>query len=328
MSIRDVRKGNGKMTMPNNDAQINDASPALIVMAAGMGSRYGGLKQIDPVTDQGEIIIDFSLYDAVRAGFKQAVFIIKKEMESDMRAIMDEGAGKHIDIKYAFQGIDDVPEWFTVPEGRVKPWGTGHAVLAAAPAVRGAFAVINADDYYGPSAYRLMYEYLSGAADDDKLRYAMIGYKLANTVTEHGSVTRGICEIGGDGALTGVNECFNVAKRGEGISYEGEGARLVDMAHDTTVSMNFWGFTGSFMDELSGGITEFFKDDVPRDPLKAEYLLPRIVDDLIKEGRASVKVITTDDRWYGVTYREDREQVMSAMRALKADGLYPERLWG
>jgi NDP-sugar pyrophosphorylase family protein len=302
-------------------------APVLVVMAAGMGSRYGGLKQIDPVTDRGEVIIDFSLFDALRAGFGEVVFIIKKELEKDVRALMDEGAGRHIRIRYVYQDLDDIPSRFVTPEGRVKPWGTGHAVLAARAAVDGPFAAINADDYYGPAAYRLMHGYLAGAADDDRLRYAMVGYKLANTVTEHGSVARGICRVDEDGNLAGVDERLKVARRGENIAYEDGDGRWVDMPPDTTVSMNFWGFTESFMGELAKGAGDFFANDVPRDPLKAEYLLPRIVDGLIRSGRASVKVIKTDDRWYGVTYREDKEQVVSALRLLKADGLYPEKLW-
>jgi hypothetical protein len=312
-------------------------------MAAGMGSRYGGLKQMDPVTEQGEIIIDFSLYDALKAGFSDAVFIIKKDMEADMRALMDDGASRHIAIRYVYQDIGDVPRGFAVPEGRVKPWGTGHAVLAAAAEIGGSFAVVNSDDYYGPAAYRLMYEYLTGgaaggaagASGRDKIvapaaadqRYAMVGYRLANTVTEHGSVARGICRIDGDGYLTVIDERLKVARRDGGIAYEDENGRWVDLPPDTTVSMNFWGFTESFMTELKGGIEGFFANDVPRDPSKAEYLLPRIVDGLIRAGKASVRVLESSDRWYGVTYQEDKEQVMSALRSLKESGLYPDKLW-
>jgi NDP-sugar pyrophosphorylase family protein len=303
-------------------------NPILIVMAAGMGSRYGGLKQIDPVTDKGEIIIDFSLYDALMAGFEDVVFIIKKEMEEDVRALMDGGAGRSLDIKYAYQSIDDVPPGMAVPEGRVKPWGTGHAVLAARNLVDGPFAVINADDYYGPAAYQIMREYLTGAEDDDKFRYAMVGYKLSNTITEHGSVTRGVCRMGDGGYLAGIDERYNITRRGESIAYEDEDGRWIDMPPDTTVSMNFWGFTGSFMDELESGLACFFENDVPRDPAKAEYLLPSIVGGLVAVGRASVKVTDTRDRWYGVTYKEDKEQVASALQSLKDRGIYPDKLWG
>jgi NDP-sugar pyrophosphorylase family protein len=301
-------------------------APVLIVMAAGMGSRYGGLKQIDPVTEQGEIIIDFSLYDALRAGFGEAVFIIKKEMEADVRALMDGGAGRRMNIRYAYQDVLDTPPRFRAPEGREKPWGTGHAVLAARSEVSGPFAVINSDDYYGPSAYRLMYDCLANAGDD-RPRYAMVGYKLANTVTEHGSVSRGICEIDGDGTLIGIDERLKVAWRGGNVAYEDEVGRWVDMPPDTVVSMNFWGFSEDFMDELEAGLLRFFENDVPRDPLKSEYLLPRVVDGLLKDGKAAVRVMKSDDRWYGVTYREDKPQVTAALRVLKDNGLYPARLW-
>jgi dTDP-glucose pyrophosphorylase len=302
-------------------------NPTLIVMAAGMGSRYGGLKQIDPVTDKGEIIIDFSLYDALMAGFENVIFIIKKEMEKDVRALMDEGAGGSLDIKYAYQSIDDTPQGAVVPEGREKPWGTGHAVLAARKFVDGPFAVVNADDYYGPAAYQLMHEYLADAKDDDKLRYAMVGYTLSNTITEHGSVTRGVCRTDGDGYLADIEERYNITRRGEGISYEGENGRWIDLPPDPTVSMNFWGFTESFMRELEDGLAGFFEKDVTQNPAKAEYLLPSIVGRLVTEGKASVKIMDSRDRWYGVTYREDKEQVVSALQSLKDRGVYPDKLW-
>ncbi|MDR3225215.1 MAG: nucleotidyltransferase [Clostridiales Family XIII bacterium] len=302
-----------------------NSSPTLIVMAAGMGSRYGGLKQIDPVTDQGEIIIDFSLYDAFMAGFENAVFIIKKEMEADMRALIDDGAGKRLNIKYAFQNLADVPAGFAVPGGRKKPWGTGHAVLAAKRMVDGPFAVINSDDYYGPEAYQIMHEYLTGAPHDE--RYAMVGYQLINTVTAHGSVARGICRVGADENLDGIDERLKVMWRGDAIAYEDEAGAWVDMPPDQTVSMNFWGFPQRFMDELSDGITDFFENDVPQDPLKAEYLLPRVVDRLLAESKATVKVMASEDRWYGVTYKEDKEQVSAALQSLKDRGLYPDKLW-
>lgn len=302
-------------------------SPILIVMAAGMGSRYGGLKQIDPVTHQGEIIVDFSLYDALMAGFEDIVFIIKKEMEKDMRELMDDGASKRMNIRYVFQNIEDVPDGFAVPEGREKPWGTGHAVLAAKALANRPFAVINSDDYYGPEAYQLMYEYLSNASDDDKLRYAMVAYQLANTVTEHGSVARGICNIGSDGNLAGIDERLRVMRRGDSIAYEDDDGTWVNMPPDKAVSMNFWGFTESFMDELENGLADFFAHDVQKNPMKAEYLLPRIVDRLLSDERAEVTVMKSNDRWYGVTYKEDKAQVSAAMQSLKDSGLYPDRLW-
>lgn len=296
-------------------------------MAAGMGSRYGGLKQIDPITDKGEIIVDFSLYDALMAGFEHVVFIIKKEMETDMRALIDDGAGRSLDIEYAYQSIDDVPDGETVPDGRVKPWGTGHAVLAARSLLEGPFAVINADDYYGPAAYQLMHEHLAGAADDGK-NCAMVGYRLANTVTEYGSVARGICRMDADGTLIGIDERLKVMRRGDGIAYEEDDGTWTDLPGDTTVSMNFWGFGESFLRRLETGIADFFKHDVPGNPQKSEYLLPRVVDRLIADGETSVRVMESPDRWYGVTYKEDKEQVKSALQSLKDSGLYPDKLWG
>jgi NDP-sugar pyrophosphorylase family protein len=303
------------------------AKPVLIVMAAGMGSRYGGLKQIDPVSDKGELITDFSLYDALMAGFERAVFIIKKEMESDMRALMDDGAGRRVTIDYAFQDIRSTPAWFALPEGREKPWGTGHAVLAAREVVDGPFAVINADDYYGAGAYQLMYEYLADCAGRSAERaYAMVGYRLENTVTEHGSVARGVCEVDG-GFLTKIDERLKIERRDGGVAYEDAGGAWVQIPPDATVSMNFWGFTEDFMDELARGMDAFFRDDVPRNPLKSEYLLPRIVDKLLASGEAAVRVMESSDHWYGVTYKEDKPSVIAALQSLKDKGLYPEKLW-
>ncbi|MDR1953126.1 MAG: nucleotidyltransferase [Clostridiales Family XIII bacterium] len=301
--------------------------PILIVMAAGMGSRYGGLKQIDPVSDRGEIIVDFSLYDALMAGFEEVIFVIKREMEADMRALMGEGAAKHIRIKYAFQELDDLPEGFSVPEGRVKPWGTCHAVLSARRLVSGSFAVINADDFYGAHAFQLMYDCLLRAADDEKARYAMAGYRLRNTLTEYGSVARGVCKVDENGYLTGVEERLKIMWRDGGIAYTEDDETWVSVPTDATVSMNFWGFTAGFMAELEREFPAFLAGAMAENPLKAEYLLPKEVDKLIKNGRASVKVLNTDDRWYGVTYKEDKEPVIAALQSLKDSELYPAKLW-
>jgi hypothetical protein len=295
-------------------------------MAAGMGSRYGGLKQIDPVGSHGEIIMDFSLYDAMLAGFEKAVFIIKKEMEEDMDDIMAEGAGKHLNIEYAFQTLDDIPDGFTVPEGRVKPWGTCHAVLAARDIIDGPIAVINADDYYGADSFQLMYDYLVTAKDDGRMRYSMIGYPLKNTLTEHGSVARGVCVVE-DGFLTKIDERLKIMWHDGGIAYTEDDVTFVPVPEDSPVSMNFWGFTESFMEELKAGFPEFLKNEVPKNPLKAEYLLPTKVDELIRSGRATVRVINTNDRWYGVTYKEDKEPTIAALQSLKDNGVYPDRLW-
>ena len=357
--------------------------PTLVVMAAGMGARYGGLKQTEPISEQGEIIIDFSLYDALMAGFEKAVFIIKREIEADIRARIDDGAGRHMDAVYVYQELTDLPPGYTLPEGRVKPWGTCHAVLAARGVLGGNIAVINADDYYGAQAFRLMYDYLLTARDGACYDYSMIGYRLANTLTEHGHVSRGVCSVDGLGRLTGVDERLKImwrpgsapetapetasgcsasdsaqegpapgsapesAKEGSAsgasqggpaqnaapapgartIAYEDEAGLWHDVPPDATVSMNFWGFTPSFLEELERGFPPFLDEALKTNPEKAEYLLPRKVDELLKSGRATVKVIPTDERWFGVTYKEDKEHVAAAVRAMKDRGLYPERLW-
>jgi dTDP-glucose pyrophosphorylase len=301
--------------------------PVLVIMAAGMGSRYGGLKQIDPVSSFGEIIIDFSLYDALMAGFERAIFIIKEEMEADMRAIMDNGAARQMKIDYAFQRIDDLPEGFRVPDGRKKPWGTCHAVLAAAEKIDGNFAVINADDFYGSHAFSLMYSWLDSAKDDDKMRFSMIGYELRKTLTEHGSVARGVCDIDASGHLKQIDERLKIMRRDGKIAYTEDDETWINIPENTAVSMNLWGFTPSFLVELKEGFPAFLGGALKNDPLKAEYLLPRKIDELIKSDKASVKVMKTDDHWYGVTYKEDKEYVVNALQSLKDGGAYPDKLW-
>ena len=304
----------------------NKNKPALVIMAAGMGSRYGGLKQIEPVTDKGEIIIDFSLYDAHKAGFEKAIFIIKKEMEEDVRALIDEGAGKYMEISYAFQDLKDIPEGYSVPEGREKPWGTAHAILAARKLIDVPFAVINADDYYGADAFSLIFDNLLTAKDDEKARYSMVGYELSKTLTENGTVARGVCVLDEDGNLAGVDERLKIARRGEEIAYEEEG-RWIEIDKNSTVSMNFWGFTGSFISVLEKGLPVFLESALKDNSLKAEYQLPKIVDDMIKDGLATVKVLNTSNRWYGVTYKEDKDFVVSSLQSLKEKGIYPDKLW-
>ncbi|MDR3364452.1 MAG: nucleotidyltransferase [Clostridiales Family XIII bacterium] len=303
------------------------AKPILVAMAAGMGSRYGGLKQIDPITGQGEIIIDFSLYDAMMAGFEDVVFIIKKEIEEDVRARIDEGAGRHLKVTYVFQELCDLPPGYSAPAGRVKPWGTCHAVLAAKDAICGNFAVINADDYYGAGAFSLIYDELAKAKDGAVYDYSMVGYRLANTLTENGHVSRGVCALDESGNLAGVDERKKIMWKGGGVQFADDAEEWHDVSADATVSMNLWGFTPSILAEMQAGFPAFLDAALKTDPLKAEYLLPRKIDELIHAGKAAVKVLPTDERWFGITYKEDKEQVTASVNAMKDKGLYPETLW-
>ncbi len=302
--------------------------PTLVIMAAGMGSRYGGLKQIDPVGNEGEIILDFSLYDAMMAGFDDIVFVIKKENEEDFRALIDNRAGKYLNINYAFQAIEDIPEGFRLPEERKKPWGTGHAVLAARELVGGPFAVITSDDYYGPGAFQAMFDFLSNAKDAAKYDYSMVGYRLSKTLTDNGHVSRGVCDVSSSGYLLDINERTQIMRRGSGIAYtENDGESWHELAEDTVVSMSFWGFTASMMKELEARFPAFLNKAAIENPLKGEYFLPSVVDELLKEGKASVRVLDSNDRWYGVTYKEDKQNVVDALQSMKDKGLYPEKLW-
>ncbi len=300
--------------------------PVLVVMAAGMGSRYGGLKQIDPVTDKGEIILDFSLYDAMMAGFKKVVFVIKEENLEDFKALVDDKAGKHMEVVYAFQKLDDLPAGYEVPAGRVKPWGTGHAIMTARKYVDGPFAVINADDYYGPGAFQSIYDFLSGVTD--KGQFTMVSYLLKNTITENGHVARGVCSVDENGYLADIVERTKIMRVDGKIAYTEDEKNWNELAEDTPVSMNFWGYTGEMMDELVNRFAGFLDEALKTDPEKAEYFIPKVTDELIKEGKATCKVLTSRDRWYGVTYKEDKQVVMDALQSLKDKGLYPEVLWG
>lgn len=302
--------------------------PVLVIMAAGMGSRYGGLKQIDPIDNEGHIIMDFSIYDAVRAGFEKVVFIIKKENEADFRESIGNRMEKQVQVEYVFQDLHNLPDGFQVPEGRVKPWGTGHAVLSALSVIDGPFAVINADDYYGQQAFQLIYDYLTTHEDGEKYQYTMVGYLLKNTLTENGHVARGVCETDAEGKLTGITERTRIEKHVSGPEYtEDDGATWHSLPEDAVVSMNMWGFTGSMMKELDARFAGFLRENVEKNPLKCEYFLPFVVDELIQEGKAEVTVLKSHDRWYGVTYKEDKPMVMKAIQELKDQGLYPQRLW-
>ena len=302
--------------------------PTLVIMAAGMGSRYGGLKQIDPIDEQGHIIMDFSIYDAVKAGFGKVVFIIKKENEADFRERIGSRMEKQIPVEYVYQDIGNLPEGFSVPEGRVKPWGTGHAVLSAAPVIDGPFAVINADDYYGQQAFRMIHDFLTAHEDGEKYQYTMVGYLLKNTLTENGHVARGICSTDEHGKLTGVTERTRIERRADGPAYtEDDGASWTSLPEEAIVSMNMWGFTASILEELKGRFAGFLEENLPKNPLKCEYFLPFVVDELIREGKAEVTVLKSRDRWYGVTYKEDKPVVVKAIQSLKDEGLYPQNLW-
>lgn len=303
--------------------------PILVIMAAGMGSRYGGLKQIDPVDDEGDKIIDFSLFDAKRAGFEKAVFIIKKENEELFRECVTDRIGNAMQIEFAYQELNDIPSGFSVPEERVKPWGTAHAVYAARKAVGDApFAVINADDYYGVEAFRKLFDFLSTHEDDEKYRYAMVGYRLGNTLTENGSVSRGCCETDADGFLTDIVERTKIIRTDDGAAYtEDDGATYTPISPDSIVSMNLWGFTPSFIKELDAALVNFFTEKVPGNPLKAECYLPMEVDRLLKGKKATVNVLTSSDKWFGVTYKEDKPVVQAKIKALKDAGVYPKNLW-
>ena len=304
--------------------------PVLVVMAAGMGSRYGGLKQIDPVGSHGEAILDYSLYDAYEAGFRTAVIVIKEAIREDFMATVGKRLEKSpMEIRYAYQETHKLPEGYTVPEGRTRPWGTGHAVLCAKDAVDGApFAAINADDYYGKTAFRQIYTFLENAQDTDKYAYCMVAYNMGNTVTENGYVSRGVCQTDADSYLMSVVERTRIEQYEGGIHYIGDdGESWVDVSADTPVSMNMWGFTGSFMEELQARFPVFLDTVMPANPQKAEMFLPSAVSQLIDEGKATVKMLRTDDKWYGVTYAADKPTVIAALRGFTEDGLYPDGLW-
>ncbi|MFR3729644.1 sugar phosphate nucleotidyltransferase [Lacrimispora sp.] len=308
---------------------MRNKKPVLVIMAAGMGSRYGGLKQIDPVDAYGNKIIDFSIYDAVKAGFEKVIFIIKKDIEKEFRENIGDRLAAYVKVEYVYQELTKIPEGYEVPKGRIKPWGTGHAVLCCKDVIDGPFAVINADDYYGRAAFETIYNRLAKAEDDDIYHYAMIGYELYNTLTEHGHVARGICTMDKNGRLLDIHERTRIEKHGETAEYtEDDGKSWTELGKETIVSMNLWGFTGSILRELSSRFTAFLENEVQKNPLKCEYFLPFVVDELLKEGKAEVTVLKSPDRWYGVTYKEDKAAVVEAVKALKRSGLYPETLWG
>ena len=301
--------------------------PILVVMAAGMGSRYGGLKQIDPVGSQGEAILDYSLFDAYEAGFRKAVIIIKEAIREDFMTTVGERLKKcPMEISYAYQELNKVPAGFTVPAGRTKPWGTAHAVLCAADQIGDVpFAVINSDDYYGKSAYRELYRALAEDRPDNE--YCMVGYELGKTVTDHGSVARGVCVLDAQGYLAQIDERTRIEKYAGGIHFTEDGEHWTDLTPETTVSMNMWGYRASFLREVKERFPGFLTDAIANNPMKGEFYLPITVKSLIAEGRATVKVLFSADKWYGVTYAADKPQVVAALRQLTEAGKYPDGLW-
>ena len=305
--------------------------PVLVIMAAGMGSRYGGLKQIDPVGSCGEAILDYSLYDAYEAGFETAVIIIKEAIKKDFMETVGKRLEKApIKIRYAYQELDKLPAGYSVPEGRTKPWGTSHAVLCAKDEIGDApFAVLNSDDYYGKSAFKVIYDYLCHAEDKEKYDYCMVGYELGKTVTDNGSVARGVCETDGNHFLTGINERTKIEKYDGGIHYtEDEGNSWTDIPAETTVSMNMWGYTTSFLKEIESRFPAFLDRALSGNTAKAEFFLPVTVSQLLSENKATVKVLTSPDKWYGVTYAADKPVVVAALKEMSAEGKYPNGLWG
>ncbi len=298
--------------------------PVLVIMAAGMGSRFGGLKQITPVDELGHKILDFSLYDAWKAGFRKVVFIIKHQIEDDFKAAMGSDIGKYFDVRYVYQELDKLPVGFSVPEGRTKPWGTGHAIACAKDAIDGPFAVLNADDYYGAHAMQIIFDYLK--AERDPGEHAMVGYRLRNTVTEYGSVARGVCQVK-DNRLSDIVERTCIEKRGEHAAYTEDGEKFIHLDGDTVVSMNLWGFQEEILEQFTGRFPAFLEENLAKNPLKCEYFLPSVANAQIQEGLGSVQVLTTDSKWHGVTYPQDLASIKEAVADMKSRGIYPEKLW-
>lgn len=298
--------------------------PTLVIMAAGMGSRFGGLKQMTPVDEEGHFIIDFSLYDAYQAGFRRVAFIIKREIEQTFRETIGARMEKWFHVDYVYQELDCLPEGFAVPEGRRKPWGTAHAVACCRGVVEGPFAVINSDDFYGRGAYEAIYRFLT--ENKAPHHYAMLGYQLRNTVTEFGSVARGVCHVQ-DGMLLDITERTKIFKRGQDAAYTEDGETFVPLSGDTQVSMNFWGFTPEILDEIWDAFPAFLAENLPVNPEKCEFYLPTFVGSRLAEGKVRVRVLPCMETWHGVTYKEDLDSVKAAIGQLKREGKYPARLW-
>lgn len=300
----------------------------LVVMAAGIGSRFGGgIKQLAPVGPGGEIIMDYSIYDAKEAGFNKVVFIIRHDLEKDFKEIIGDRIKKYIDVDYAFQELDDLPEGFTCPKDRTKPWGTGQALLSVKGLVNEPFIVINADDYYGKEGFKVVYDYMKNHMKEngEKLDLCMAGFVLKNTLSDNGGVTRGVCKADADNKLVDVTETFDIELKDGVLSSVDENKQKRDVDLNDIVSMNMWGLTPKFLDILEEGFPKFLKSMT--NELKSEYLLPSVIDEAIKSGKASVEVLKSHDKWFGVTYKEDKELVVNSIRALVDKGVYPEKIF-
>ena len=302
--------------------------PILVIMAAGMGSRYGGLKQIDPVDNAGDIFMDFSVFDAMKAGFKKFVFVIKREIEKDFKEVIGDRISQRAEVHYVFQELTKVPEGTVIPEGRIKPWGTGHAILCCKEVLDAPFAVINADDFYGRDAFQKLYDHLISIQEEEPMKIAMVGYVLENTLTDNGHVARGVCRVSEDGYLQKIDERTMIQKiDGQAHYSEDGGESFVPVANDAPVSMNMWGFPLAYLRALEEKFPVFLQTTVKENPLKSEFYLPIVVDELLSEKAATVKVLHSADKWFGVTYKEDKPAVMAGIQGLKDAGLYPQDLW-
>ena len=301
--------------------------PVLVVMAAGMGSRYGGLKQIDPVGPSGEVIIDYSIYDGISAGFEKVIFIIKEEMLKDFKDTVGKRVSGHIEVEYVFQNLKDIPEPFQVPAERVKPWGTCHAVWSCRNIIDGPFAVINADDFYGKEAFKEVYEFLSKDPEEKENHHCMVGYNIENTLTDNGHVARGVCETSEDGYLVKIVERLKIERIDNKIMFTEDGDKFGEIKEGTTVSMNLWGYKKSIIDEIDKGFRHFLEKLPEKDPLKAEYFLPAVVEELLQSKKAEFKVLNSKDKWFGVTYKEDKPMVVSAIREMVDKKIYPAKLF-
>ncbi len=300
-------------------------APILVVLAAGMGSRYGGLKQIDPIGPNGEIILELSVFDAIRAGFEKVVFIIKHEIEKDFKEAIGNKLSQYIEVDYVFQDITKLPQGCEVPEGRVKPWGTAHAIMCCKEAINAPFAVINADDYYGQDGFKSLFNFLTTSTNEDE--YAMVGYVLANTVSEYGSVARGVCCIE-DGKLANVRELTKIEVHGENIEHStDDGSTWETLDKDSLVSMNMWAFKENVMERFESRFIEFFNEEVATNTMKSEYFIPVEIGRMLKQGEVEVKMLSSNDKWYGVTYQEDKPMVKAGIKKLINEGKYPQPLW-